>query len=303
MGAMDYEKLINNRRFVKFLINLVQIFPERLGENFALNLGNYFGTKKDLDFVRNLRANQWVISGENLSSKELDKAVQENISSIARAFFLLFKYHNNRDKLGGLLNLTPQAEKIIRMSQEEREGFIIVTLHTSSFDLMLQSGSYNGLTGLMISLPDVNEALEWQHDLRRDVGTPVLPASFESIRQAVKRLKAGGTVFTGIDRPITGLKTKVRFFGRLASLPVHHIQMALMANVPIVVVASHFQDDGRLRLSISDFIEMEAAATKQERINKNAEKILRIGEKFILEAPHEWAIYFPVWPEILSQTP
>lgn len=298
---MDYEKLINDKQFIQTVIKLIRIIPAQPGEKLASRLGSYLGTKHELDFVRFLRANQWVIGGEALTSAQLDQAVRENISSIARAFFLLFKYHDNQKKLGALLNLTPRAKEIIRMSQEEKQGFIIVTLHTSSFDLVLQSGSYNGLRGLMISLPDTNEALEWQHNLRREVGTPVLPASFESIRQAVKILKTGGTVFTGIDRPIPGLKNKLRFFGRLASLPVHHVHMALMANVPIVVAVSHFQEDGRLRLSISEFIEMEDAPTKQQRIIKNAEKILKIGEKFLLEAPHEWAVYFPVWPEVLSK--
>ena len=300
---MDIQGLIGNQYLVKFVMTLSRAMPEKMGESLTYRLGDYLASKKDMDFVRALRANQWVIGGEKASKEELDNIVRRNIQSIAQAILLMFRNHDDPEKMKALFHLTPWAEKIIEMSKHDRRGLVIVIVHTSSFDLMLQAASYYGLKGLMISLPETTDALEWQHNLRREAGTPVLPASYESVRTAVKRLKSGGMVLTGIDRPIPELKYKLHFFGRLASLPVHHIQMALMAKVPIVLACSHFQDDGTIRLSISEYIEMERYASRDETIMKNAEKVLKIGEKFLLEAPEQWAVYFPVWPEALSEMP
>jgi hypothetical protein len=35
----------------------------------------------------------------------------------------------------------------------------------------------------------------------------------------------------------------------------------------------------------------------------NAEKVLMVAEGFIRRAPQQWAIFQPVWPDLLPQVP
>jgi len=116
-------------------------------------------------------------------------------------------------------------------------------------------------------------------------------------------LKSGGTLLTAVDRPMPESKYKFRFFDHPASLPVHHIQMALNANVPIIVFAIILKPDNRIHFSASELIEMRHYPSRRDRIVKNAEYVLSIVEDFISLAPNQWAMFHPVWPDLLETVP
>jgi KDO2-lipid IV(A) lauroyltransferase len=180
---------------------------------------------------------------------------------------------------------------------------IIVSVHHSSFDLMMQTAALLGFKAQALSLPNPRGGYEIQNDMRRQVGLEITPASKSSIRQAIERLKGRGTVITGIDRPIPGTNYCPLFFGRPARVPVHHVQLALQANVPVYVVGSHLQADGTYEAESSDPIYMQPYSDRRTEILKNAESVLKVAADFIRRAPTQWSMYFPVWPEAEYELP
>lgn len=108
---------------------------------------------------------------------------------------------------------------------------------------------------------------------------------------------------TGLDRPVPVVKHRPRFFGRPASLPVHHVYLALKTHAPIYVVATTMGADGTYRLLVSDPISMCPYPDRKMEMIMNAETVLRVAEGFIRQAPRQWAMTFPVWPEALEQVP
>ena len=108
---------------------------------------------------------------------------------------------------------------------------------------------------------------------------------------------------TGIDRPIPAPRVRPRFFGRPAALPMHHISLAVKARVPVMIIAPILQPDGKYHVLTSDLIEMDPHPDRATEEIRNAEKVLAIAERFIRQAPHQWSISLPVWPEALDLVP
>jgi lauroyl/myristoyl acyltransferase len=70
-----------------------------------------------------------------------------------------------------------------------------------------------------------------------------------------------------------------------------------------MVMVTIRQPDGKNHIFTSDPIEMESHPDTDTEMLRNAEKVLSIGEDFIRQAPNQWAVPLPVWPEVLDQTP
>jgi KDO2-lipid IV(A) lauroyltransferase len=180
---------------------------------------------------------------------------------------------------------------------------MIVGLHLSNFDLILQWLCQQGMKPLILTIPDPRGGRRVEYEMRKKTGLNLLPASFSAFRQAIKHLQQGGSVVTGIDRPIPEPQACPRFFGRPAALPIHHIFLASKAHVPIVIAVTNLRQDGKYHVFASDFIEMDSQSDPAVEMLRNAEKVLSIAEEFIRRAPQQWSVPLPVWPEVMDRVP
>ena len=48
---------------------------------------------------------------------------------------------------------------------------------------------------------------------------------------------------------------------------------------------------------------MERKADRYSEIMVNAENILKISQQIISQVPEQWAMYYPVWPDLVDQVP
>jgi lauroyl/myristoyl acyltransferase len=142
-----------------------------------------------------------------------------------------------------------------------------------------------------------------EYEIRKRIGMNLVPASVGALRQALKHLKRGGMVLTGIDRPVENPEVRPRFFARPAALPIHHIFLALRAQVPVMIAVTYLQPGGRYHVFASDMIDMDPYPNADEAILHNAEKVLSVAETLIRRAPQQWSVPLPVWPQILPQVP
>ncbi|HEY6072774.1 MAG TPA: hypothetical protein VIV15_05100, partial [Anaerolineales bacterium] len=123
------------------------------------------------------------------------------------------------------------------------------------------------------------------------------------LRHAAQHLQQGGVVITGMDRPIPNPAVCPRFFGHPAALPMHHIFMALKAQVPLRIFAANFQQDGKYHVLSSPVIELECHPDREIEALRNAEKVLSIAEEFIRRAPAQWSVPLAVWPDLMERVP
>jgi len=300
---MDLQSIFNSRFGIGFALTLGRIMPAKMGYWLARTLANRIAQRKDSAMVCAARANQWVINGENMNSQQLDIAVQETLRCTARCQFDL--YHNIRNPAGILriVRFSPQTEELLEQIKVGNQGFMVVGLHISNMDVGFIALSQRKLKALAISVPQPGGGYQWQNDLREGLGFDFIPASKKALRLAYQRLNEGGVVATGIDRPIQDMKYRPNFFGRPASLPVFHVLLALRSKVPIYVSANILDADGIYHIHVSDAIQMQPRTDRYSEIMYNAEAVLEVAEEYVRMAQNQWAMYFPVWPEVLDKVP
>lgn len=300
---MNFQRLMNSQRAGAWAFRLARLLPPAAGFRLADYLAARLAASRATPSIQALRANQWVISGENLTRAELDQAVLESMRYVTRSFYRLFHYMYDQPALQKIVVLGEDIQELIATSAHRERGVMVVGLHLSGFDLVIRAVAAQDIHATALSLPDPNAAVEWQHAFRNQGHFRILPASMANLRLAVRLLQEGGVVVTGIDRPVDDLKLRPKFFGRLSCLPTHHVHLALQANVPVLVMVPVWGEDGRCRVVCSDILELRPNSDRQRAVLENAEMILEVGANFIRQAPRQWAVYQPVWPEVLPEIP
>jgi KDO2-lipid IV(A) lauroyltransferase len=299
----DLQQVINSSFSLRLVSLLAERLPAPLGYRIAYGLAGQIARQENSKFVRAVRANQWVASGETLQGEALDNAVLETLRYSAHSLFDLYHYNHDFDATRKRIGFDSSFDIIRQRPEFDRRGLMIAGLHLSSFDLVLQWLSKDGLRPLVITIPNPQGGRYIEYEARKQTGMNVMPASVSTPRRALKHLQSGGMVLTGIDRPIEKPEVCPRFFGRPAALPIHHIYLARKAHVPVVITATYLQPDGKYHVVASDPIEMEDCFDANEAMLRNAETVLAVAEGFIQLAPQQWSVPLPVWPQIMDLVP
>jgi KDO2-lipid IV(A) lauroyltransferase len=300
---MDMEALLNSRQAGMFALWLSRSLPPVLGYKLAGTIAAWIASNRKADLFQALRANHWVIGKKASSARQLDQKAQATLSNITRSFYTLFHYLGNVQKIQDKIVYSLQAEEIIVQSRKKERGLLILGVHMCFSDLILQSAAQRGLRGLALSLPQPADTVEWQHNYRRKAGVEILPASVKNIRLVIQRLAAKETVITGLDRPIPEAKYRPCFFGYPANVPVHYIPVALKADVPVVVMAIINQADGNYYVKSSEIFSLKTYQDREKELLCNAEMVLEIATDFIRQAPQQWSVTQPVWPDLMAEVP
>jgi lauroyl/myristoyl acyltransferase len=301
--TVEPRNLINSRYGLDLAYLIGRYTPNRLGHWIAEFAADRIASRKDWKLVQAARLNQWVARGENLDSSDLDKAVCENFRNTARSIFDLYHNINNPERFHNIIEVHPIAEEFLERPEFSERGLVVAGLHMGSFDFIGQAAGIAGVKGYYLGLPKLNSGYQKQIEMRRERGMNIIPTNSGTIKQAIKYLRAGGMVLTGIDRPDESIPYRPLFFGRPAALPIHHIFIALKAQVPVMLASVICKPDEKYHFMFSEPIEMQPHPDRHMEIIQNAEKVLKIAEGFIRQAPGQWEMTFPVWPEVMSEVP
>jgi phosphatidylinositol dimannoside acyltransferase len=301
--ATDIQQVINSSFGVSILSTIAGLIPVQLGYRLADLVAARIVAHPKSPLVKAVRANQWVIRGETLDRQELDRAVQAVFCNSARSIFNLYHYKLTPRAIDRLVVFNSTVQQLFQRPEFDQRGLMVVALHISDWDLVLRTLIIRGMHPLMLTIPDPKGSQRVEYELRKRTGMNLVPTSVSSLRLALKYLQQGGVVMTGIDRPIPGPKIRPRFFGKPADLPVHRVYLAAKAHVPVMVMVTIHLPDGKNHLFTSDPIVMEPNLDTDAELLLNAEKVLAVGEGYIRQAPNQWSISLPVWPEVLERIP
>jgi lauroyl/myristoyl acyltransferase len=301
--AIDLQQVINSSLSLRLVSSLAERLSPRLGYHIAYALAGHLARYRHSILVRALRANQWVVNGEKLEGEALARVVRETLRNSAHCLFDLYHYSHNFEATRQRIIFDPSFQQVSGRAEFEERGLMIAGLHLSNFDLVLQWLCQDGIKPLVLTLANPQGGRRIEFEIRKRIGMKLLPASVGALRRALKYLQRGGMVLTGIDRPIEKPDVRLRFFGRPAALPIHHVFLASKAHVPVLVTVTYLQPDGKYRVFASDPIEMVSSPDPDEAIFRNAEKVLTVAEQFIRRAPQQWSVPLPVWPQVLALLP
>lgn len=296
--ASKFQEIVNGRLGIAFALGLARTLPPGIGYRTAFFLANRIANRRHLDMVKAVRLNQWVAQGMEPDAAELDEMVRRVFLHNAR--FLYDLYHNLHDlpRMQKLIDFGPRFEALVERINSKKEGMVIVGPHLSGFDFVGQAAAMKGMRAIVITFAQPSEGYKWQNDIRQYAGLEIAPASMGVMKESMKRLKGGETVLTGVDRPVPDPRYKPNFFGHPASLPVHHITLALRAKVPVLVAAVVMRPDHIYEVVISDKIELEDYGDRDKDVLCNAERVLEVVADMIRPVPEQWTMTYPVWPEL-----
>lgn len=297
------QSIINSRLGIGLILAISKLIPPKFGYRLADWAGKKLAQRKNTSIVRAVRVNQWIISGQKLSSRELDVQVLKNLQSTARS---LYDFYHNIDNHKATLErviLCPTLVRFLDSRLGGNEGTLMVAPHLSNFDLAGRAIALNGYDVQALSYPRPQGGYQWQNRLRRNIGINITPMSTESMRQAKARLKVGGGVITGLERPLPETNYHPKFFGYPAPVPVSYVRMALQTNSAVLVIACIGTPEEGYQVHCSDLIYMVPDDDPVQEIEKNAEKVLKAAEPFIRTHPEQWAMTYPVWSFALEKVP
>jgi lauroyl/myristoyl acyltransferase len=300
---IDLQRLSDSRFLLDLVSALARALPPRLGYAFTDLVAARLARRPDSALIRAVRANQWVIRGETLDTEALDHAVLETLRNSARAIFDLYHYQRDPRAQERLIVLDSVSRALTQRPEFDQRGLMVVGLHMRGFDLVSRWLIQQGMKPLVLNLPNPKGGRRQEFEARRRIGMNLVPASFAALRLALRHLERGGIVVTGIDRPVPAPRVHPRFFGRPAALPVHHIALAVKARVPVMIMVPNFQSDGKYHVLTSRPIEMESHPDRATEETRNAERVLGAAEPFFRNAPQQWTMSLPVWPQLVDGVP
>jgi KDO2-lipid IV(A) lauroyltransferase len=279
------------------------------GRSSAVFISRIMASKKNGKMVRNIKTNQWVVSDATLGQQELNQRSQKVLQNIVESLFEYYYYYQHIEEGMQRVQLSPAIQEMITDYKKKKTVQIIVGPHIGNFDLFGMILAKLGLKPYVLSYPNPNNAYKMQNELREAAGIKIAPITFSTYRQAKQALKDGYCLVTGIDRPVENdgdSKYRPAFFGRPANVPTFYVRLALDTGVPVRVACGIAKPDHTFYYDCSEPIQFEKKDNLIEEIVSNAEKVLTVAESYIKSEPEQWAMFYPVWPDvqpILSNSP
>lgn len=297
--------LFTSKFGVETALFLGQVLPRPVLQRLGTRIADGIASRRNSPMVRAVRANQWMAHGRNLDSSKLDRAVRDVFRQSAINTVDLYHALSRPHELLELGPRTPGLDSLIERSQSGKTGAVVCISHSSNFDLILIAQGLRGLAGQVLTYAQPTSGYEVQNRIRASLDTKITatPISPHSLREALHRLRNGGIVYTGVDRPEDTSKMQLDFFGEPAWMPVGHVRLAVKAGVPIILVTCVREQDGRYRAWVSDPIPMKDCEDADRTIRENAQNVLNVLSEYISRAPEQWLMFYPVWPAALEQMP
>ena len=234
-------------------------------------------------------------------------AEDERIRAVRRLFFYstLSYYHlfHNAGKsdLGPdgfrpRVEMAPEVRGYMEEAIATGRGLFVLGSHSSNFDLCGIAFSYYAPVPVQaLSLADPPPGYEFINDLRSRARGTLTPITPETLRQAIQRLREGGIVLTGVDRPVPNANSAVTFFGETAYLPTGYIRIPLITDC-LVMTMSFVWDGTAYHILGNPPMEMVRTGDRERDSMVNVQRVLAQIEGFVSAAPDQWMVFLPVWP-------
>jgi len=250
-----------------------------------------------------VRENLRHVLGPEISEKELERMVYRLISNANRGYYELF--HNvgrgniNVSEFYPPVHLTDEVKMYLDQALASGRGLFVLGAHMSNFDLALIGLSqYLPVPLQALSLADPPPGFEFFNRLREKGNVIITPISPGALRDAIVRLRQGGVVITGVDRPVPNGNEPVEFFGATAYLPTGYIRIPLRTDCLVMTIAAYYEDeDDAYHIVANPPMTMERTGDEAADIALNLRRVLAEIEGLIRRHPDQWMMFVPVWPE------
>ena len=176
------------------------------------------------------------------------------------------------------------------------KGVLAVSCHMGSYEVVSAIWSAT-LTPVSFFAEELEPRplFEWYRDTRARLGISVLTLDIGGIRKVLQALRDEEMVITAIDRDITGTGYPMRFFGRMAPIPLGPAAIALRLGTPLFPVCVYrLPDDSYMAEGAPLVVVQDTGDPNGDQI-RATEKVLRQIELFIQRHPEQWHVPHRIW--------
>lgn len=249
---------------------------------------------------RHAEANLRHALGADVSQRELRRILYRLFCNVMRRYYEFF-YNVGRGRthiedFTPPVRFTPETAARAQQALDAGKGLFILGCHLSNFDLAgVATSQYLPMPLFVLSLAEPSKDVEMFNEMRQRCGVDMHPISPESLRAAMRHLKAGGAVVTGPDYPVK-TECSVPFFGTPSRLSNEYLRIPLRTGSPVMVLATHYED-GVYWIHTRPLIELTQTGDRQQDVEVNLPLVLAQVEDFIRQHPDEWMMFVPVWDD------
>jgi KDO2-lipid IV(A) lauroyltransferase len=269
--------------------------PRWMGYGLARTVASLIARRQP-EIYWTVRANLRQIVGPEMDDGALHEMARQVFFHAGQTYYDFFHAIDQPPK--ALIKAVRVSESLIeriRAEMAQGQGVLLLGTHMSNFDLVGLAIGARGLPIQMLSLADPQAGFHILNRLRAQGGFEVTPITPQSLRAAIRRLKSGGIVLTGVDRPIPQDRELIEFFGRPAYMPVGPARLALMTGALVFVGACHYDPDEGYVLEATGPIEMVRAGDRQQDTLINTRRLAVVVERYVRAHPEQWMMFHPVW--------
>jgi len=293
-----FQRFLSSHMVTGLGMFLSKYAPPPIGHGIAgLIAGLINWLKPDVYWI--VHGNLRQVVGPQADEKALHQLVRQVFRNSARNNYDLWRaVSRGHEALRAAVHLPPDTWTHIEQAQRRGKGMILVGTHTGNFDLGLLALAVHGLEVqvLGLAIPPTG-GFDLMDQMRADIGLHLTSISVPTLREAIRRLRAGGAVGTGVDRPVGGAGPPVEFFGRPAPLPTGHVRLALKTDAAVLVAGPYRDAQGRTVVPLSPPLEMVRTGNAEEDLQVNLRRVTARLEEYVRARPEQWAMFMPVWPE------
>lgn len=294
---MKAQKILGSPPFIMLGVAIARLTPKRFGYWLARRVAQDMSRRCNHLFST-LRANLRHVVGSQASEQDLNRLAENAIYHAGCTYFDMFRARRQDIRQGRVtVRIDPEAWALAKSVLSDQRGAVLVGPHMSNFDLAAQWITAQGIQmqALSLATPDLGtRVVNW---LRERRGMTMTPIDVRSLRLALERLRQGGVVLTGVDRPVSKDDEPILFFDAPARMPSGHVRLAIQTSARIVVACCVQEPDGYYSLRLAPPLEMEISGDRAQDVHHNTRRVLAVIEDMIRQAPDQWLMFVPVWPE------
>ena len=292
---MSLQDLSSSKPVVQLGIFMGQYMPRPVGIGLARVIANTVAHYKP-QIYWTVHANLSQILSPKIDARILHRTTRNVFCHAVQTYYDFFRVLGQpKTVLAKAVRVPEDVITEIRPDKTRSKGVLLLGTHMSNFDLLILALGARGLPMQMLSLANPKAGFHILNHLRAEGGYEVTPITPESLQAAIRRLKNGGVVMTGMDRPNPRDKQLIEFFGRRSYLPLGPARLALITSAT-VLVGSCCYEDGEYSLEASRPLEMIRSGDRQEDIRINARRLAVVLEGHVRARPAQWMMFHPIWP-------
>jgi lauroyl/myristoyl acyltransferase len=287
----------------KLVRALCSVLPRTQAYQIGDRLTSYVAHQEELPLVKGLRANMAVVLGLPEGHPHLHHAVNRLFRNLVHGYVDLYKaLEKGHSGVFASCEFDDELLNAVDSCLASGRGLVLVGAHSCSFDLLLLSLSryFPQLQVLTKSNPEGSSLVI--NEIRESFGIRVTPISVQALREAVHRLKSGGVVVIAADVPVEN-GAEMTFFRRKILLPIGHARLAAKTGARMIVGTSQRISDGLYRAIGVQAYQPTPSGDQDRDVDRWAQHVLFLLERFIRERPYEWFMPTPLWPDPQSVAP